>query len=176
MVTQTRIWNETNWFAIQTKPYQENLAAIKVAKLDIEVFLPRLKRPKLVCGASRIVVQPLFQGYFFARLVPSVFLDAVRFSYGVLRVVGTRQFPVPVDPSIISDIQDRVQPDGLLRIEPSCLKVGDTVRVEQGPFGGFMGKVEREADDGRRVTILLEAIQSARLLVESHWLVAVEKV
>jgi transcriptional antiterminator RfaH len=176
MEAQTLIWNETNWFAIQTKPCQESLASLRVAKLEIEVFLPQVKRPKLVCGVSRLVIQPLFQGYFFARFIPSVFIDVVRFSWGVLRIVGTREFPVPVDAQIISDIQERVQPNGLIRLEASSLKAGDMVRIEQGPFGGFMGKVEREVDDGRRVAILLEAIHSARLLVERDWLAAVDNI
>ena len=34
------LWQRTNWFVIQAKPYQENLAAAQVAKFDAEVFLP----------------------------------------------------------------------------------------------------------------------------------------
>lgn len=164
--------NELNWFAIQAKAHQEYLAAARVAKLAVEVFLPRIKRCRSICGVSRVVTGPLFPGYFFARFAPLLFLESVRFSPGVLRVVGNQRFPLPVAPEIVSSIQERVCADGLIELQEVPLKPGDPVRVEQGPFEGFIGRVEREVDDGRRVAILLEAIKDARLVVEKRWLAA----
>jgi transcriptional antiterminator RfaH len=155
-----------HWFAIQTKPNEEDLAAAQTAKLEVEVFLPRIKRYKPVCGVSRRIIRPLFPGYFFARFVPEISMDSVRFSLGVLRVVGTRGLPVPIEPEIISGIRQRAQPNGLIKLDAQRFKPGDTVRIEEGPFGGFIGKVEQETDEGRRVAILLEAIYNARLVVE----------
>ena len=107
-------WQQTNWFAVQTKPYQENLAAGHVAKVDAEVFLPRVKQEQMICGFARIVTQPLFPGYFFARFCPTLSYEVVRYAYGVLRVVGTRYFPIPLDAEVILAIQDRVQDDGFI--------------------------------------------------------------
>ena len=167
---------ELNWFAIQAKPHQEELASARVANLKIEVFFPRIKRCKSVCGVSRMVVQALFQGYFFARFVPTVSVDLVRHCYGVFRIVGTPQFPLPVEPEILSSIRERMQPDGLVEIETARFRPGDSVRIEQGPFEGFMAEVEREIDDGKRVAVLLEAIQQARLVLKTQWLAPAEPV
>jgi hypothetical protein len=48
------------------------------------------------------------------------------------------------------------------------------VAIEQGPFAGWVGKVECEWDDGKRVAILLEAISKARMLIDKRWLAAAE--
>lgn len=100
-------------------------------------------------------------------------MDVVRYTPGVLRILGSTRFPLPVAPELISEIQRRTGTDGLVLLEDHRFQPGEEVRVEQGPFEGFMGKVEREWDDGKRVMILLEAIQQARLLVEKRWLATV---
>jgi transcriptional antiterminator RfaH len=123
-----------------------------------------------------VLTKPLFSGYFFSRFFPIVSMDAVRYSHGVLRVVGTSRFPIPLEPEIITAIRERLRPDGLIHLEPQRFKPGDVVMIEQGAFEGFMGTVERESDDGRRVAILLEALQQARLLVEKGWVSLAEAV
>src|SRR2546423_2960032 len=105
-------WNETNWFVIQAKPYHEALAAARVAKLDAEVFYPRVKQEQSICGVLRVRSKPLFTGYFFARFCPLLLFDAVRYAQGVLRVVGSKQFPIPLETEIISGIRERVCGDG----------------------------------------------------------------
>jgi transcriptional antiterminator RfaH len=163
------IWGDINWFAIQARPHQEELAFANLARLDLEVFLPRARQTQSVCGVARLLTKPLFPGYFFSKFAPIIAIDVVRYSPGVLRVVGSSRFPIPVAPEIIASIRERVQPDGLIHLEPKQFKPGDSVKIEQGPFEGFMGRVERESDDGRRVSVLLEALQQARLLVEKSW-------
>ena len=176
MIGPINIWNQLNWFAIQAKPHQEELAAARIARLDLEVFLPRVKRWKSVCGVSRVLTRPLFPGYFFVRFVPLISLDTVRFCLGVLRVVGSNLFPSPVALEIVSGLQQRVCTDGVVELEPGCMRSGDPVRIEQGPFEGLMGKVTREADDHRRVAILLEAINNAILVIERGWVAPADSV
>ncbi|HEU4390919.1 MAG TPA: transcription termination/antitermination NusG family protein [Blastocatellia bacterium] len=163
-------WSETNWFAVQARPFRENFAAAGVTKLDVEVFLPIVREEQVMFGAKRLITKPLFAGYFFARFSPLMSLDAVRYTKGVLRVVGGSRLPVPIEADVIHSIQGRVQADGFVHLERHPFRPGDKVAIEQGPFAGWMGKVERECDDGRRVLILLEAIEQARLLIESRWL------
>jgi transcriptional antiterminator RfaH len=168
----TALWQETNWFAVQSKPHRESLAAASVAKLEVEVFLPKIRQEQLVCGFERVVVKPLFPGYFFAKFSPVMLLETVRYARGVLRVIGSALFPVPMEKEIISAIQDRVEEDGFVQLEATAFQPGDRVTIEQGPLAGWMGKVEREWDDRKRVMILLDAIEQARALVEKRWLTA----
>lgn len=161
---------ETHWFAVHTKPHQEQLAAVRLRQLDLEVFLPRLRREQFVGGVVRLVARPLFPGYLFARFCPWLSGDAVRYVPGVLRVVGNRQAPIPLEPEIIANIRERIQADGFVWLRPRPLEPGDKVTIAQGPFAGWMAEVEREWDDGQRVAILLGALQQAHLLIHRRWL------
>jgi len=158
-------WNETNWFAVQAKPHREHLAAANLRKLDLEVFLPLVRQDEASGFVNRSITKPLFAGYLFARFAPAKSMDAVRYASAVLRVVGSRQYPLPVAPDIIVSIQDRVEPEGFVLMARRRLQPGEQVSIEDGPFAGWMGCVQRELDDGKRVLILLEAIQHARLLI-----------
>jgi transcriptional antiterminator RfaH len=167
-------WQQTNWFAIQTKPQQEGLAVSHLRRLDLEVFLPRTRPEYLAQGAMRRSVRPLFPGYCFARFCPLLSLEAVQYAHGVLRVVGTRACPIAVAPEIIHSIQDRVRDDGFVWLEIRGFHAGDRVSIEEGPLAGWMGRVERESDDRRRVAILLETIHQTRVVVDGRNLTLVE--
>jgi transcriptional antiterminator RfaH len=164
------LWNDSHWFAIHVKPRRENFASKNISALGIESFLPRLKAERLVHGAARTIIKPLFPGYFFARFRPEDSLELVECSRGVLQVVSSGRFPIPVEDQIVRDIQDRAEPDGLIRIRLHRVKRGDRVSIQEGPFEGLAGRVERELDDGRRVTILLETLLNARVLIERRLL------
>ena len=160
----------TNWYAIHAKPRRESLASVNLEALGLEILLPRVIEVQSSRGCTNRVIKPLFPGYFFARFCPGTCLQAVRFAHGVLGVVSAGTFPVPLDDDIILAIRARIASDGYAKLEPPIWTPGARVEVEEGPFRGFIGRFEREWDDGKRVLILLEAIQQARALVEKRWL------
>jgi transcriptional antiterminator RfaH len=172
MSDQLNLWQKTNWFAVQTKANQEKFVSALVAKSGLEVFLPQIRTEQLIDRRICRLASALFPGYFFSRFCPLECLEAVRYTHGILRVVSSGRFPMPVEPHIIASIRDRIQPDGFIRLEAKCFKPGDKVTIEQGPFQGWMGEVQREQDGGRRVTILLAAVHQATLWVEKRWLSA----
>ena len=172
MKNRVDFWQKTSWFAIETKAYQENLAAKRVGKLGLEVFLPRIREERSVCGVVRSVTKALFPGYFFSRFCPFVSLDTVRHSHGVSRVVGSERYPIPVDDEVVRDIQKRVEEDGLIKVNPPAIEPGIRVCIRNGPFEGLVGTVLREANDRKRVAILLEMLLGARLLIERRWIEA----
>ncbi len=168
----SNLWKETNWFAIHTKPRRENFAATNIDALGVEILLPRIKVERSIRSAVRTATKALFPCYFFARFCPETFFESVKCSRGVLEVVSSGRFPIPVQAEIVREIQDRIQEDGLIRIPSQSLAPGTRVSIQSGPFEGMMGKVERESDDHRRVLILLETLLNARVLIERRWLEA----
>jgi len=166
---------ERNWFAVQAKPHRENIAAARVANLGAEVFLPMARRRQLVCGFRRLVTKPLFVGYFFAKFSPCSLLASVRCTLGVLRVVGTAPGPAPLAPEIISLLRERAGDEGVIEIEPASLQRGSRVKIDEGPFAGWIGRVERETEDQSRVSILLEILQAARVWIPRQQLTAVDE-
>jgi transcriptional antiterminator RfaH len=166
------LWREVNWFAIHAKPRRENFAATNVFALGIRVLLPRVKVERLIRGTAKQGTKPLFPGYFFARFRPEDSFDSLKGARGVLRVLSSGRIPIPIHDKVVREIEDRIQEDGLIRIRPQHLPAGTRVSIQDGPFEGMMGRVERELDDRKRVAILLETLLAARVLIERRWIEA----
>jgi transcriptional antiterminator RfaH len=164
------LWKENRWFAVHTKARREAFAAANVTALGIPMLLPRLTVERLVRGVPRMTTRTLFPGYFFARFCPERSLESVGCARGVLQVVSSGRFPIPVEDEVVDEIQDRVGEDGLIRIRPGILAPGTRVSIQSGPFEGMMGRVEHELDDRKRVAIFLESLLNARAQIEKRWL------
>ena len=164
------LWSGENWYAVQTKPIREVYAAANVAKLDVRVLLPKLKARIRCGGKRRFGVKPLFPGYFFARFVPEAKLEGVRHAHGVIRVISSGRTAIPVDVQVVEEIKSRIGADGLIEIGRPHFHRGDRVRIEDGPLQGLLGTLERESSDSTRVTLLLESLIAARVVVDSDCL------
>jgi transcriptional antiterminator RfaH len=164
------IWGYSHWFAIHAKTRRENFAVTNLGALNVRVLFPQLKVGRLVRGIAVMAVKPLFPGYFFARFCPRDSLELVERARGVLRVISSGRFPIPVEDEVVREIQARIEEDGLIAVRQRPLKPGETVSIQGGPFEGLMGRVERESDDRKRVAILLETLLGARVLIEKRWL------
>lgn len=166
------LWRDVGWFAIHAKPRRENFASRNIAALGINVLLPRVRAERLIRGIVYPGTKLLFPGYFFARFSPIDTFESVKATRGVLQVVSSGRVPIPVPEIVIREIQERIQEDGLIRIQPRALAPGTLVLIQSGPFEGMMGRVERELDDRKRVAIFLETLFNARVLIERRWLEA----
>ena len=143
---------------------------MNISSLGLETLLPRIKTERLIRNVVRTATKALFPGYFFARFCPETALQSVQCARGLLRVVSSGKFPVPVDDYVVRSIQDRIGDEGFFRFCASGLRVGTRRLIQRGPFEGMIGRVERESDDRKRVTILLETLLNARVLIERRWL------
>jgi transcriptional antiterminator RfaH len=157
------------WFALHTKPAAETIAAQTVSTLGLETFLPIARSVAMRRGRPVSFVRPLFPGYCFARFDAKVHLHAVRYSRGVLRVVGTGEQAWPIDEAIIYEIQSRLDENGEIELCNPSLRRGDPVRVCDGPLAGWTGVFDGELDDQLRVVIFLEAIQQTRAVISRQW-------
>jgi transcriptional antiterminator RfaH len=167
------VWEDLNWFAIQTKPSREEVAISYLSRLRLEVFCPKTKQNLLLSGRSGLVARPLFPGYLFARFCPASCLRLVQYARGVRRVVSAQDCPLPVDQEIISLIRERVSSGGSIERCAQEFHSGEKVIVRCGALEGLLGVFERELGDRERVVVLLDAIYfQARVLVEKGHLQA----
>jgi len=154
-----------HWYAINTKPHQEKLAELHLSRLEVETFLPRLKRLKMVRRIRTTVIEPLFPGYVFARCDMRERYRAVAYAKGVRKIVQFGASPAEVDESLIASIKDRLE-DGCVVVRPQRLTPGQTVRIHEGPFCGIDAIFERELSDKQRAVLLLRTIAfQARIVV-----------
>jgi len=149
-----------NWFAVVTKPRQEQVALENLERQGYQCFLPMAENPyQRRSTKNKKIVEPLFPRYLFLRAIASTQdLAPVRSTLGVVSMVrfGTELAVVPDE--IIDIIEARMMPDtGLIRIEPGEVKSGDKVRVFDGPLAG-VGGILAERKSENRALILMELL------------------
>lgn len=145
VVAKTRVWCE-----------ERTIKDIR----GIETYLPR--QTKTVKHARRVsdVTRPLFDRHFFARIVRPGDFSAVRHHRDVVGVLGR-----------VSDIEvghiraaEGVGAFDYRRGAPTGPKLGERVEIAEGPFRGWICEVAEEADDKRRVGLLLKILGAERVI------------
>jgi transcription termination/antitermination protein NusG len=151
------------WYAIHTySGYEENVAQNlrqRIDSMDMEdkifdIMVPKEKKIKIRNGKRRIVEEKIFPGYVLVEMV--VTDDSwyvVRNTPNVTGFIGTGTIPTPVADEEIKALQKRMgvdEPEYKIDIEP-----GTPVRINDGPFKNFEGKVD-EIDEARgKVKVLV---------------------
>jgi len=161
--------SDLQWFAIQAKTSGERLAEASLAQLGLETLLPLRRRNPAGWRARHNPIKALFPGYLFARFCVSTHLRAATFARGVLRVVSTRETPLPVEEPIIESLRGRMDASGCVALDVEPFRRGEIVRIITGPFEGWQGVFDGRLGDAQRLVILLEALQHGRLVVRTDW-------
>ena len=152
--------SQANWFAVVTKPRQEQIAQENLQRQAFECFLPMAENPyQRRSKKQQQIIEPLFPRYLFLKAIAEFQnLAPVRSTQGVISMVrfGTELAVIPEQ--IINDIKRRISPDtGLIKIQALQIEPGDKVRVFDGPFSGLTGIVQEKSSD-RRIVILMELL------------------
>jgi transcriptional antiterminator RfaH len=154
-----------NWYAVNTKPHQEDIADLNLKRLGVEIFYPQIKQDKVIRRRRQTVISPLFPGYLFARFNLVTHYRAVNFAQGVRRMVTFGVTPAAVAEDVINSIKSRVC-DGYVTMQPPLFKPGQVVRIQEGPLRGFEAVFEQETSDHQRVVLLLQTLSyQARVVV-----------
>jgi transcriptional antiterminator RfaH len=151
------------WYAVGTKPKQEQRVERNLTAWNVETFHPRVLRPIPTRRGGRAsqTLSPLFPGYIFARFVASRMLHKVRFTRGVLDVVRCGGEAAPVDDEIIEFIRCRQDENGHVRIG-EWLDASAAPSAVDARLRSFAAIFERPHDERERVEILLDAVTRPR--------------
>ena len=130
-----------SWFAVYTKPRQEHIALANLERQDYRCFLPMAINPYQRRTTKSVRIEPLFPRYLFLNAIPNQqSLAPVRSTRGVISLVRFGQRLARVPDAVVQVVEKRRAPDtGLIRLDPVPAKVGERVRVFDGPFAGFEG-------------------------------------
>ena len=162
------------WYAIRTKPKEEDRADINLRNWQVQTFTPKLRELRTSgYGGRQYVSKPLFAGYIFAHFDARKLLHDINYTRGVLNVVSFGGSFISIDDKVINLLKARVDEDGFIKMDED-LKLGDKVRINSGPFASLIGIFKRTTKDNERVRILLDS-----MMCQSHLLIArrmVEKV
>jgi len=156
--------------------YEENVArnlkqrieSMDMQELIFDVIVPKEKKIKIKGGKRTVVEERIYPGYV---LVDMMVTDAswyvVRNTPNVTGFIGLGTTPTPVDPREIEMLKRRM---GVA--EPKYkidVKIGDSVKVNDGPFKDFDGKVD-EIDEAKGKVKVLVSIFGRETPVELDFL------
>ncbi len=154
---------ERNWYAVHTYAGYEN-AVLRNLKQRIEslgmedkifgVVLPVEKKVKIKGGKRVTVEEKIYPGYV---LVDMIVTDdswyVVRNTPRVTGFVGAGVRPVPLDKSEIEALFKRMGGD--TPKHKIDMLVGDLIKVADGPFKDFEGKISEIDQDRGKVKVLV---------------------
>jgi transcription elongation factor/antiterminator RfaH len=145
------------WYVLHTKSRFENVVHDGLIKKNIDVYLPKIKVQSKRRDRRLMIRVPLFPGYVFVKtdLHPYQHLDIVK-TVGAVRLIGTKEGPVPVPEDTIESLKIMVSVDQPITTG-NRLKKGDRVMVLNGPLAGVTGTFVRYRGKGR-VVVNIEAL------------------
>lgn len=159
---------------INTKPKNEERAAVNLQNGGFEVLSPRIKLRKFRDGKPAYIVEPMFPGYIFSRFHPVEDFHNIKYTRGVKSIVRFGEKMLPIDGRVIKYINNRLQ-NGIAEIKQKPIMGGEPVSIIKGPFAGLKGIFEKELDGKERVAILLEGIHFyARVEIDKESVVSTD--
>jgi transcriptional antiterminator RfaH len=133
--------SQASWFAVYTKPRQENIAQENLERQGFRCFLPMAVNPYQRRSKQSPRIEALFPRYLFINVIPDQqSLGSVRSTIGVSNLVRFGLEFIRVSNFIINGIEKRCNPaTGLIELKPVPVRPGDKVKVFDGPFAGIEG-------------------------------------
>ena len=148
------------WYAIHTKPKNEDRANNNLIAWGVEAFAPRVReyRYNEYTRKPTALSKPLFPRYIFARFNARALLHDVCYTKGVHSIVSFNNSPFPLRHDEITLIKSRLDENGFIKMNDE-LNPGDEITIKSGAFAGLNGIFDREISGKDRVMIFLEAIK-----------------
>lgn len=144
-----------SWYLIMSKPKQENLAKENLIRQGYEVYLPMISLTRRRKGRYVDVVEPAFPRYLLIRLDQDTDNWApIRSTYGVSGMVYFGFQAAQLPDSLVEELRNGENAEGLLQYNALELTPGDHVRVIDGVFEGYEGIIKATSRK-ERVTLLL---------------------
>ncbi len=154
---------ERRWYVIHTySGYEEAVAKNlrqRVESLGMEdkifnVIVPKEKKIRIKNGKREVIEEKIYPGYVLVEMI--VTDDSwyvVRNTPNVTGFVGSGTTPLPVSEEEIQNLMKRMKvEEPQYKIE---VKIGDLVKITDGPFKDFEGKVSEVDEERGRVKVLI---------------------
>lgn len=151
------------WYVVHTYSGHEGKVAVTLKQRAeaggftdriFKIFIPHQQKVVISEGKKRTVDERLFAGYVIVQMLMSD--DAwhiVRSTRGVTGFVGTGTTPTPLPESEVRALMKFTKMDAP-KFEAK-FSVGDSVKIIDGPFAEFLGKVDEVNEEQGKVKVLV---------------------
>lgn len=154
---------EKNWYVIHTYSGYEDAVAKslnqRIESLGMEdkifsVIVPKEKKIKIKNGKRRVVEEKIYPGYVLVEMI--VTDDSwyvVRNTPNVTGFIGAGTTPIPISLEEAESLKKRMKEEvPQYKID---VKIGDLVKIVDGPFKDFDGKVSKIDQEKGKVKVLV---------------------
>lgn len=163
IVINGEIADGAKWYVVHTYSGHENkVAATLKQRVEaggytnrlFKIFVPHQQKIVVTEGKKRSVEEKLFPGYIMVQmLMDDDTWYIVRTTQGVTGFVGMGTTPTPLAESEVRTLMRFARMEAP-KFEAKFV-VGDSVKVNEGPFKDFLGKVDEVNDDQGKVRVLV---------------------
>ena len=155
---------DAKWFVVHTYSGHENKVSTtlkqKVASEHLEAFIfdvlvPTQNKIEIRSGKKETVKEKIFPGYILVKMIlnDDAWL-AVRTTPGVTSFVGMGNKPTPIPEAEVRTIV-KFMSQGASPTFKDVYMENDTVKIIEGPFAQFIGKVDSVDKDRGKVRVLV---------------------
>ena len=151
------------WYVVHTYSGHENKVAhtlkqrIESEHLEnkiLDVLVPMQEKIEIKSGKKVNIKEKIFPGYILVKMVlDDVSWLAVRTTQGVTSFVGMGNKPTPISEAEVQTIVKFAQTEAPLYKQ--VFAPSDTVKIVDGPFADFIGKVDSVDSEKGKVKVLV---------------------
>ncbi len=162
-MSRQEVTEEKNWYVIHTysgyeeavaKNLKQRVESFKIEDKIFDVIVPREKKIRIRDGKRKEVEEKLYPGYVLVQMiVTDESWYVVRNTPNVSGFVGAGVTPVPLTQEEVDVLMKRVKqevPQFKINVEE-----GDVVKITDGPFKDFDGKVSEVDKERGKVKVLV---------------------
>ena len=162
-MAKQQIEQARNWYVIHTYSGYEDAVAKnlkqRIESLGMEdkifnVIVPKEKKIKIKNGKRKTVEEKIYPGYVLVEMeVTDASWYVVRNTPRVTGFLGAGTTPIPVSASDMADLMKRMEmsePEFTIDFE-----IGASVKIVDGPFKGFEGKVSEIDKERGKIKVLV---------------------
>lgn len=184
-MSESNALSPSRWFVLRVPSNLEKkmrdklLQRLKVAALDQvvpQVLVPTETVSEMKGGRKKVVQRKLYPGYLMVEMhlddegrIPEDVWFLIRETAGIGDFVGSDRMPVPMDEHEVERILNGMRKTDerpALRIN---FKVGDRVKINEGPFESYNGVVD-EVNDAKGLVRVIVTIFGRETPVElEYW-------
>ena len=157
------IEQEKNWYVIHTysgyedavaKNLKQRIESLSMENKIFNVIVPNEKKIKIKNGKRKTVEEKIYPGYVLVQMiVDDESWYVVRNTPRVTGFLGAGTTPIPVSQKDIDELMKKMDagtPEFTIDFE-----VGDAIKVLDGPFKGFEGKVSEIDQERGKIKVLV---------------------
>jgi len=153
--------SERKWFAVRTKPRQEEIVTMHFVRQGFPVYSPKVQSIRRHARKTEQVMRSLFPGYVFLHLSPEERdWTAISSTIGAIGPIRFNDYYPPVPDWVIAGIQARENDNGYIPLRSlgdNTLKAGTRVTVAMGDKE--INGIFLNFQDEDRVIVLLDILQ-----------------